>query len=130
MNNKQNNGFSRNGEGNRLVGWLVSYGLNDSGAHFEIRAGRSLLTSDSKDGRGIISITEDTISAPHMALSASAKHQVLVQDIFSACGTYITKSGSSDERPLDGPVELQHGDWIRVGDNTRFQVCLIDGPRR
>jgi hypothetical protein len=134
--NIMNNGFggtrkgSAHGSGNgRLVGWLVSYGLDAKGASFEIRSGRSFVTSESStDGLRMIAVEDSSISAPHLALSATPKHRVMVQDIFSETGSYLCRSGDRDEKRIDGPTEVSHGDWLRVGENTRFQVCLIDGP--
>ncbi|MBN8548593.1 MAG: FHA domain-containing protein [Deltaproteobacteria bacterium] len=115
---------------NRLVGWLISYEMDSKGKSFEIRAGRSLLSSDNGQDKRIITVREQSISAPHVALSASPRHKVMVQDIFSEFGTFLTKGASGKEQEVQGPTELEHGDWLRIGDKTRLQVCLIDGPRR
>lgn len=115
---------------NRLIGWLVSYELENQGKAFEIRAGRTLVSADSEGRSRLISINASGVSSPHLALSASPKHTVLVQDIFSDQGSYITKADSTDERPVRGAVELQHGDWLRIGPKTRLQLCLIDKPAR
>lgn len=115
---------------NRLVGWLVSYEMDAKGKSFEIRAGRSLLSSENGRDKRTITVTEDSISAPHVALSASTRHKVMVQDIFSDFGTFLTKASSNKEMQVSGPTELEHGDWLRIGEKTRLQVCLIDGPRR
>lgn len=115
---------------NRLVGWLVSYEMDSKGKTFEIRAGRSLLSSENSQDKRIITVREGSISSPHSALSASMRHKVMVQDIFSEFGTYLTKASSGKEFEVNGPTELEHGDWLRIGEKTRFQVCLIDGPRR
>lgn len=114
----------------RLVGWLVSYEMDQKGKSFEIRAGRSLLSSDNAQDKRVITVRENSISAPHVALSASPRHKVMVQDIFSEFGTFLTKAASGKEVEVQGPTELEHGDWLRIGDKTRLQVCLIDGPRR
>lgn len=126
----QNANKNGNQQSNRLVGWLVSYDLDSKGKTFEIRAGRSLLSSDNSGDRRVITVRENSISSPHMAMSASSRHKVMIQDIFSEFGTYITKSDSGKEIEVRGPTELEHGDWLRVGEKTRLQVCLIDGPRR
>ncbi len=115
---------------NRLVGWLVSFEMDARGKSFEIRAGRSLLSSETGKDKRVITVQDDSISSPHVALSASTRHKVMVQDIFSDFGTYITKGNSGKESEVHGPTELEHGDWLRIGEKTRLQVCLIDGPRR
>lgn len=129
MNNREN-GARKGSEGNRLIGWLVSYGLDENGAAFEIRAGRSLISSSPLNDRGAITISEESIASPHLALSATNRHTVQAQDIFSPTGSYLVKGSTNEERKISGPVEVEHGDWIRVGEKTRLQVCLIDGPRR
>jgi len=114
---------------NRLVGWLVSYALDQDGFTYEIRSGRTLIGSGKKNnGIRLLTLEENTISDPHLAMNASTKHRVYVQDIFSDAGSFIVRSASGREEDINGPVELKHGDWIKIGKNTRFQVCLIDGP--
>ena len=117
-------------ESNRLVGWLVSYALDSKGKTFEIRAGRSLLSSEGSRETRVITVADDSIAAPHAALSASVRHRVMIQDIFSDSGTYVTKGAGQKEFKVSSPTEINHGDWVRVGDNVRLQVCLIDGPSR
>lgn len=125
--NSKGNGRMETAGAERLVGWLVSYQLDEQGAAYEIRAGRSFLSSKSMQGDKIITVAEPSVCSPHLALSASAKHRVVIQDIFSKHGSYLTRSGSRDEKEISGPVEVEHGDWIRVGERTRFQVCMIHG---
>ncbi len=121
----------------RLVGWLVSYGLDSDGAAFEIRTGRAfigaaIVPSDRNAATGAngIVLKDDTVSSVHVAVLADAKHQIFIQDIFSDHGTFITKAASEDETKVNGVVQLEHGDWIRVGENIRFQVCIINGRRK
>lgn len=120
----------------RLVGWLVSYALDERGKAFELRAGRYLISRQgllSKDGQHAertITLEKGDISTPHLAMHASGKHALLVQDIFSEAGSYLTKAGGGQEERISGPTRLEHGDWIRIGSSTRFQVCLIDGTGR
>ena len=110
----------------RLIGWLVSYGLDEKGLSHEIRAGRSIISSQKSNSNHDMSIRDKAISAPHLAFKASSDHRVFIQDIFSDNGSYITRFGEYEEAPIDGTLEVGHGDWIRLGNNTRFQVCLID----
>ena len=121
---------------NRLLGWLVSFGIDQRGAAFEIRAGRTILTAGTAAGIAAgtgseghtITVRDETVSTPHAAINAVARDQVvLIQDIFSDYGTFITRAGERDESPVEGPVVLRHGDWIHIGETIRFQVCLIDG---
>lgn len=125
MNNQQ-----KSQSGNRLVGWLVSYALDSKGRAYEIRSGRSFITANELPGQRGVTLADGTIECAHLALSASQRHKVMIQDIFSDSGTFVTKAGSPKETRVAGPMELEHGDWVRIGEKTRFQVCLIDGSAR
>ena len=114
----------------RLIGWLISFGLDQGGFAYEIRSGRSLISSTSSNDKGMLTVVHKSVSSPHAALSASSEHKVLLQDIFSDCGPYIRKPKQDSEQRVTAPTEIQHGDWVRIGAETRFQVCLIDGPSR
>lgn len=113
----------------KLVGWLVSYALDSLGKAYEIRAGRSFISSERLPGQRVIRLPQKDISVLHLALNASPRHKVMVQDIFSAPGSYLTRSGQEQEQKIAGPVEIKHGDWLRLGSGARFQVCLIEGQR-
>lgn len=114
----------------RLVGWLVSYAMDEMGFTYEIRAGRSFIVQRTcVEGRQL-NVDDESVSSPHLVLKASSKHRVMVQDIFSDHGSYITRGDSDKEQAISGPTEVKHGDWIRVGKESRFQVCLIDGQAR
>jgi len=111
----------------KLIGWLVTYQTVDRGSYFEIRAGRSFVGSGIIQSERLISLDPNEVSTAHAVLNASPQSGVMVQDIFSHNGTFVTRSGSSDEFAVSSPVHLEHGDWIRVGENSKFQLCLIDG---
>lgn len=112
---------------NKLIGWLVTYAGSDRGSYYELRSGRSFISSGVVQGERIFNLDPKDVGVAHAALSASTEHQVVVQDLFSARGTFVTRSGSNDENSVSGPVELGHGDWIRFGETLKFQLCLIDG---
>jgi len=115
----------------RIVGWLVSYGLEPRGASFELRSGRLLITRTNGSKRDTVTIADPALSSPHAAILADGGQRTLtIQDIFSESGTFITRSGSSEEVRVSGPMELRHGDWIRIGTTVRLQVCLIHGSGR
>lgn len=112
---------------NRLVGWLVSYQNDERGIYHEIRAGRFFIGQGRIDGERSIPLNGEQIGKVHAALHAASNREVKLQDIFSDGGTYVTRSGSREEFAVEGHASLEHGDWIRFGDNVRFQVCLING---
>ena len=126
----QTNRYESPQSDNRLVGWLVSYGLDELGATHEIRSGRSFVASEDSGPGRVMAVIESSISSPHLAIKATPRHRVMVQDIFSDHGSFITRADNNKEYPITGPTEIKHGDWIRVGQNVRFQVCIIDGPNR
>lgn len=111
-----------------LLGWLVSYDLDPAGAYFELHKGKTLI---SKDRIGVcpeILLPSQEISSPHMAIKANALGEVFVQDIFSEEGSFVKlRNSRTKEQAVNGFVRVKHGDWIRLGKNTKFQVCLIDG---
>lgn len=121
---------SSNGNGNRLVGWLVSYQLEDLGKAYEIRVGRTLIGGKGSGNGRMIALDTRDVSSPHVAMNASPKHRLMAQDVFSESGSFVARADSGDERPLSGPTELKHGDWLRIGTSMRFQVCLIEGVSR
>jgi hypothetical protein len=114
----------------RLIGWLVSYAQNEQGKAHELRSGRYVFGSQRGQDERTITIEENSISTPLAALNALQAHRIIVQDIFSKGGSFLTKANTVQELPITGPVEVGHGDWIRFGDKTRYQVCLIDGPTK
>ncbi|NLF24870.1 MAG: FHA domain-containing protein [Deltaproteobacteria bacterium] len=128
--NTQMDSYNSSLSENRLVGWLVSYGLDDLGVAYEIRTGRSFISNKQSSQARMLAVVDSSISSPHLALKASARNKVMVQDIFSDHGSFITRADNNREYPITGPTEIKHGDWVRVGQNVRFQVCIIDGSGR
>jgi len=112
----------------RLIGWLVSYADSAKGMAHEIRAGRTIISSEELPSEPLIIIEHRELDAPHLALMASPTHRLVAQDIFSQHGSIVVKGRNGSEQVINGPTEIEHGDWIRLGAKTRFQVCLIDGP--
>lgn len=128
MNATATNGNSA--KSSRLVGWLVSYGTDNRGQSFEIRSGRTFISSAQFPQDKLIMLANETVCAPHCALLASSRHKITLQDIFSKNGSFLTKAGSQEEVAVKGPIELGHGDWVRVGKDLRFQLCLIENAGR
>jgi pSer/pThr/pTyr-binding forkhead associated (FHA) protein len=110
-------------EKSRLIGWFVTYADEDEGRSHEIRSGRVLIGSDDSS-RNALRIRGAQIDTPHAALEA-APDRITLLDIFSSGGTFLRRSGETAETKVEQPIDLQHGDWIRFGEKTWFQVCLI-----
>ncbi|HMO02428.1 MAG TPA: FHA domain-containing protein [Oligoflexia bacterium] len=113
-------------EANRLVGWLVSYQNNSQGDYYEIRTGRRIIGASQVADEKTIVIKENTISNLHAAINANLNNELIIQDLFSDYGTFVTKKGTSKEAKIEAPTKLEHGDWIKLGDKARYQICLIN----
>jgi hypothetical protein len=124
---KSDNQKAQTRPSNKLIGWLVSYQSNDRGSYYELRAGRSFIGSGVIQNERLINLDPKESNTAHAVLNASPEYHVVVQDIFSDSGTFVTKSSSGEEIAVSSPVELEHGDWLRVGEMLKFQVCLIHG---
>lgn len=120
----------RGNQSGRLIGWLVSYVLDQKGKSFEIRAGRTFISGKEIPGERQINLDLKDLATAHVVLNASPRHKVVVQDCFSPTGSYLVRNGREQAEQISGPMEISHGDWIRLGGQFRFQVCLIDGPGR
>ena len=110
---------------NRLIGWLVSYALDENGFSYKLIAGRTFIGKTKNSEIRTLSIDDDSISSPHLVFKANENNKLYAEDVFSDVGSFI-QHPNGEEEPIIGPTELSHGDWIRVGNDTRFQVCLID----
>jgi len=127
MGNFSNRNKLKNTE--RLVGWLVSYDLDENGYSFQILSGRTFISKEALGLEKEIEIQDDSLSTPHLVLLATQDHTLYVEDIFSEAGTYYQR-GNDTEKQIWEPTELKHGDWLIIGNNIRFQVCLIDGQSK
>ena len=111
--------------GKRLIGWLVSYADDSKGNAYELRVGRALISKEGESDERLMVVKDPSIAAPHAALSGNASHEIYIQDIFTQSGTYVKKGASPLEQKIEGPTKLEHGDWLRFGEKSRYQVCLI-----
>ncbi len=115
----------------RLIGWLVTYANDEQGEAHELRSGRTLISSQNgAKNTSFIALSSKTVSSPHSAIHASRKHNVQIQDIFTESGTFLTRSGKTNEEKIQGTIDLHHGDRIRFGRDVSFQLCLIEAPQK
>ena len=100
----------------KLVGWLVSYTLNDMGVDFKLFEGRNVI------GRDLdcqISVNDPSVSAKHAVLLFRAGHYSIT-DQQSTSGTFV--NGEDIEL---APRYLNDGDTIRVGKTAfKFRTSL------
>ena len=90
----------------KLVGWLVSYTLNDMGVDFKLFEGRNVI------GRDLdcqISVNDNTVSGKHCVL-LYREGSYFIQDSLSTSGTRVNGSDTGVNA-----VTLSDGDVIQVG---------------
>ena len=103
----------------KLVGWLVSFSHDESGADYRVREGRNAIGADRNDCE--IAISEDqSISTKHASLMyRDGRFQLRDND--STNGTYVNGQDIFGE----GSVTLKDGDTIRFG-STECTLYVID----
>ena len=90
----------------KMVGWLVSYTLNDMGVDFKLFEGRNVI------GRDLdcqISVNDNTVSGKHAVL-LYREGSYFIQDSLSTSGTRVNGSDTGVNA-----VTLNDGDLIQVG---------------
>jgi len=97
-----------------LVGWLVSYTINEMGVDFRLYEGQN--TVGKNPDNAVTISTDNTVSKLHVIIYYSKLDNFLISDEFSANGTYVN---SNRLRPRH-PYELNDGDIIQVA-NTLFK---------
>lgn len=106
-----------------LVGWFVSYGVNQSGASQEIRSGQFFIGRQRLRDNDLL-IQDDSVSTPHLLIRAADQGGFLVQDLLSEEGTYIKRAGQSEFTRCEEPTKVSHGDTLRIGRYETL-VCLL-----
>lgn len=101
-------------EGNRLVGWLVSFDLDPAGKDFKIFEGRTKIGRNSANN---IIIDKPEISDDHVLL-LSRDNKIIIQDQLSANGTYL------NGKKVDERTELKDDDAIKLG-SISFKIKII-----
>ena len=100
----------------KLVGWLVSYTLDDMGMDFKLYEGRNII------GRDLdcqITIADKTVSGKHaLILFRAGKYSISDQQ--STQGTFV-----NDEDINLEPRYLKDGDMIRIGQTVlKFRTSI------
>lgn len=112
----------------RLIGWLVSF--DDGEQVFELRSGTIFIGSDKRSQLNHRTVKGEGIEPLHIVLKAQTNHVLLIQDLFTQAGSFVKRPVLEDEVRINKTTELHHGDWLRLGNSKKFQVCLIDGPSK
>ena len=100
----------------KLVGWLVSYTLNELGVDFKLYEGRNIIGRDQECN---ITINDGKVSSKHaVILFRAGKYSI--SDMQSSHGTFV----NSDDIELE-PRYLNDGDLIRMGNTIlKFRSAL------
>ena len=109
----------------KIVGFLVSYDVDEDGEVYPIRSGRWLITSRRTDHGDYILMEDDTISPLHAILRATSDGRLQLLDQLSEYGTAIRRAGQAGEIEVAGGLEsIVGGDVIRLGKRN-FTVITI-----
>lgn len=100
--------------GRKLVGWLVSFTIEENGIDFHIYEGRNIIGSDS--ACDIIVTGDPAVSGKHLTILHRMGH-FKFRDEFSTNGTFV-----NDVFEEEG--NLKDGDMIRIGE-TIFKFRSI-----
>jgi hypothetical protein len=106
----------------RLFGWLVSY-VNPKGDAVELREGKFFVSRTSLKASDLI-LDDESVSTPHAMVSVSSSDGLRVQDLMSERGVFVRPQAGDSYQRVGDVTELQHGDWLRIGD-VEFLVSLI-----
>jgi hypothetical protein len=98
----------------QLVGWLVTFNLNQDGTDYRLRAGRNLLGANPSCD---IIVEDDAVSSVHASI-VYRNGRCFIKDELSSNGTFV------NEVEIQEPRQLQSYDEIRVGNTTLTFVAL------
>lgn len=99
---------------NRLIGWLVSFDLDQAGKDFKIFEGRTKIGRSSANN---IVIDKPEISDDHVLL-LSRDNKLIIQDQLSANGTFV------NGKKVDERTEVKNDDVIKLG-TISFKLKII-----
>ena len=111
------------GEEGALLGWFVNFDEDSRGIATEIHEGRFIIGQERLRDTDMV-IDHPSLSTPHCIISASREKGFRVQDLMSESGTMVRKHNSDKYIQDAGPMPLEHGDWLKLGE-YEVMVCLI-----
>lgn len=106
-----------------LFAWLIHYGQNSKGEATEIRSGQFFIGRERLRDADII-VSHDSLSTPHVLVKAGIADGIIIQDLMSEHGTLVKRRGESSYKQHAEPVEVYHGDWLRLGE-YEVLVCIV-----
>ncbi len=106
-----------------LTGWFVHFSANPHGVSQEIRSGRYFISGQRLKETDLV-VDHASVSTPHCVVQTSPDTGLKVQDLLSENGTFVRRVGETDYVQYSDAVEINHGDWLRIG-SYEIMVCLV-----
>jgi len=102
----------------KLVGWLVSYTLDEMGYDYRLYEGKNVIGS--KPGNEVSIIQDNSVSGIHATI-LFRNNKFLLRDEFSTNGTFLNDKIVEEDTPV-----LKDGDIIKVGNTVfKFKVAVF-----
>lgn len=102
----------------KLVGWLVTYSLDEMGVDFRLFEGKNIIGRDASCN---ITVNDGTVSDKHAVVLYRAG-KFAINDMVSSHGTFV-----NDEDIELEPRYLKDGDIIRIGKTIfLFRIALFE----
>ncbi len=102
----------------KLVGWLVSYTLDELGYDFRLYEGKNVIGK--KPGLEVPVLQDPSVSNVHATI-LFRNNKFLLRDEFSTNGTYLNGRMVEQDTP-----ELHDGDIIKVGNTVfKFKTAIF-----
>jgi len=109
-----------------LLGFMVSFDENPYGEAFEIREGRTIVSSDLPMSGGTVLLIEDpSVGSMHAVLKADGNGTLILLDQLSESGTFVRANGEEEQQLSGDRAIIKHGDMVRFGCRS-FKVSLLD----
>jgi hypothetical protein len=109
-----------------LLGFMVSFDENPYGEAFEIREGRTIVSSDLPMSGGTVLLIEDaSVGSMHAVLKAERDGTLILLDQLSESGTFVRAQGGEEQQLSGDRAVIKHGDMVRFGSRS-FKVSLLD----
>jgi hypothetical protein len=108
-----------------LMGFMVSFDENPYGEAFEIREGRTIISSDLPMSGGTVLLIEDaSVGSMHAVLKAESNGTLILLDQLSESGTFVRVQGGEEQQLSGDRAIIKHGDMVRFGSRS-FKVSLL-----
>jgi len=107
-----------------LLGFMVSFDTDPYGEAFELREGRTIISSDlPRNGGRVVLIEDPSVASMHAVIKADAD-KIILLDQLSECSTVVIRQGQEDLELSGDREELTNGDIVKFGDRS-FKICLV-----